>query len=62
MRNGMTEMKMMANLFGTNLEVLGYGCKLDFERYRTVYEYTYGKRVVKNVREVPYPEINTENN
>jgi len=62
LRNGMTEMKMMANLFGTNLEVLGYGCKLDFERYRTVYEYTYGKRVVKNVREVPYPEINTENN
>lgn len=61
LKNGMTEMKMMANLFGTNLEVLGHGCKLDFQTYRSVYEYTYGKRVAKNVREVPYPRLEAEN-
>jgi len=54
LKNGMTEMKMMVNLFGTNMEVLGHGCKLEFEPYRAVYEYTYGSRVAKNVREVPY--------
>lgn len=59
LRNGMTEMKMMANLFGTNMEVLGHGCKLDFATYSYIYEYTYGKRVVKNVREVPYPHTGT---
>lgn len=55
LRNGMTEMKMMVNLFGTNMEVLGHGCKLEFDAYCAVYEHTYGKRVMKNVREVPYP-------
>jgi len=56
LRNGMTEMKMMVNLFGTDMEVLGHGCKLDFDSYRAVYEHTYGERVMKNVREVPYPQ------
>jgi len=55
LRNGMSEMKMMVNLFGTNMEVLGHDCKLDFDTYRAVYEYTYGKRVLKNVRQVAYP-------
>lgn len=56
LRNGMTEMKMMVNLFGNDMEVLGHGCKLDFDTYRAVYEHTYGKRVVQNVKEVPYPQ------
>lgn len=55
LRNGMTEMKMMVNLFGTDMEVLGHGCKLDFDSYSAVYGYTYGNRVMKNVKEVPYP-------
>ena len=55
LRNGMTEMKMMVNLFGTNMEVLGHHCKLEFDRYKTVYEYTYGKRVMKNVKKAVYP-------
>lgn len=55
LRNGMTEMKMMVNLFGTDMEVLGYNCKLEFERYKTVYEYTYGKSVAKNVKKAVYP-------
>lgn len=55
LRNGMSEMKIMANLFGTNMEILGHECKLDFETYRSIYEYTYGKQKVKNVRQVTYP-------
>lgn len=61
LKNGMTEMKMMANLFGTNMEVLGHGCKLDFDTYRSIYEYAYGKKVVKNVTEVSYPQTDMKN-
>ena len=61
LRNGMTEMKMMVNLFGTDMEVLGHGCKLDFEAYSEVYESTYGARVRKNVKKVPYPQMQAEN-
>lgn len=56
LKNGMTEMEMIANVFGTNLEVLGYNCKLDFETYRSVYEYAYGKRAAEHVELVPYPK------
>ena len=56
LKNGMTEMEMIANVFGTDLEVLGYNCKLDFETYRSVYEYAYGKRAAAHVELVPYPK------
>ncbi len=55
LKNGMTEMKMMVNLFGTDMEVLGHECKLDFMTYASVYEYAYGKRVRKNVTSKEYP-------
>lgn len=55
LRNGMTEMKMMVNIFGTDMEVLGHGCKLNFEEYRDVYEYAYGKKTAGNVKERVYP-------
>lgn len=56
LKNGMTEMGMIANVFGTDLEVLGYNCKLDFETYRSVYAYAYGERAAKHVELVPYPK------
>lgn len=55
LRNGMNEMKLMVNLFGTNMEILGYGCKLDFETYLSIYKYAYGKKIIKNVRQASYP-------
>ena len=55
LRNGMTEMKLMVNLFGTNMEILGYNCKFDFETYCSIYEYAYGKKILKNVRQASYP-------
>ena len=57
LRNGMTEMKMMVHLFGTDMEVLGHGCQLDFESYAAVYESTYGARIRKNVKHVQYPQV-----
>ena len=56
LKNGMEEMKMIANVFGTDLEVLGYHCHLDFETYRSVYKNAYGNWAVKNVELVPYPK------
>ena len=55
LQNGMTELKIMVNLFGTNMEVLGYRCKLDFKTYHSVYEYSYGKCILKNIRKKAYP-------
>ena len=58
LKNGMTEMKLMVNIFGTNMEVLGYECKLDFKKYRSVYHYTYGKIVMQKIKYLPYPDTN----
>lgn len=56
MQNDMTEMKMMVHLFGTNMEVLGYGCKLDFDEYQGVYRYAYGKRFASKIKQLEYPQ------
>lgn len=56
LKNGMSEMKMIANVFGTDLEVLGHDCRLDFDTYRSVYQYAYGKWAAGNVELVPYPQ------
>lgn len=56
LKNGMTEMELTTNVFGTTFEVLGHNCRLDFECYRSVYDYVYGKRAFKNVHLVPYPK------
>lgn len=51
-KNGMTEMNLMVHLFGTNMEVLGYGCSLDFEEYRSVYRHAYGKKLANKIKRV----------
>lgn len=53
--NGMEEMKVMVNLFGTNMELLGYDCQVDFARYCSVYECAFGKRIARNVQKRRYP-------
>lgn len=50
--NGMTEMNVLVNLFGTNMELLGDGCKVDFKSYYSVYEKAFGKAIAQNVKEV----------
>lgn len=50
--NGMTEMKLMAKVFQTDMEVLGYNCTLNFKEYRSVYDQAYGKWAAKNITEI----------
>lgn len=41
--NGMQELGVFANVFGTKMELLGYHCKLTFEEYLEVYRDVFGK-------------------
>lgn len=56
LKNDLTEQRILAKVFGAELEVLGYRCSIDFETYRHVYEAVYGKRAAKGVALLPYPE------
>lgn len=52
LNNGMKEMHIMVDLFGTQMEVLGYKCGLDFTEYQSIYRLSYGKWAARNVREI----------
>ena len=41
--NGLTPMDTHVNLFGVNMELLGVGCHLSFDEYRSFYLENYGK-------------------
>lgn len=50
--NGLAEIGIMAKLFGVNMELLGFGCKVSFEEYRGLYRQIYGTWAEKNVIEL----------
>ncbi|MBQ8596993.1 MAG: hypothetical protein IJ409_04305 [Lachnospiraceae bacterium] len=52
LRNGLTEIGIMAKLFGVNMELLGFGCKVSFAEYRGLYRQIYGTWAEKNVVEL----------
>lgn len=56
LRNGMTEMKMMVNLFGTTMELLGYNSTVAFEEYRSIYHTHFGKKAAEKVIKLEYTE------
>lgn len=43
LRCGMTEMHTTAKLFGVNMELLGYDCYLDYDRYKAFYRDNYNQ-------------------
>lgn len=49
LRNGLSEIGIMAKLFGVNMELMGFGCKISFEEYRGLYRKIYGTWAEKNV-------------
>lgn len=55
--NSMTEMKIMADVFGTHMELLGYDCSVSFEDYQSVYTDNIGKWISGRLKEVPYPDL-----
>lgn len=53
--NGMSELKIMAKVFKTDMELLGYNCSLDFDEYRSIYLSSYGKWAAENITPLDYP-------
>lgn len=49
--NGMQELGVQVTLFGVDMELLGYNCKVNFDEYRGLYFVTYGSFAAKNVLE-----------
>ncbi len=49
--NGMTEMNVFVELFGVDMELLGYDCSLTFEEYREFYRDNYSEWVASHVKE-----------
>lgn len=47
--NGMQELGVDVTLFGVDMELLGYNCRVDFDEYRGLYFDTYGNWAAKNV-------------
>lgn len=54
--NKMTEMKVMVNLFGINMELLGYECEVDFDSYYSLYQKLFGKKAARLVKKAEYPK------
>lgn len=50
LRNGMTPLPFLVNLFGVDMEVLSSGCSVTFAEYRAVYEHVYGNLAGRNIR------------
>ena len=47
---GMEELGTEANVFGVEMELLGAGCRLDFEGYRAFYRDNYGVWAAEHIR------------
>lgn len=51
LQNRMTELGMLVDVFGTEMEVLGYRCDLNYAEYVSVYREVYGKRKADRLKE-----------
>lgn len=49
LRNGLTDMHVIAILFGVRMELLGRGCNLDFDGYREFYRTYYNAWAAEHV-------------
>lgn len=50
--NGMEAMNVYANVFGVEMELMGRGCRLDFNAYQSFYRDYYGEFAAKNLVEL----------
>ena len=48
--NGMTEMRVYVELFGVDMELLGYDCSLDFDEYREFYRTNYNEWAASHIK------------
>lgn len=56
LRNGMKEMRVMASVFGVEMELLGFDKLVSFEEYHSIYLSNLGKWAADNIKEKPYPQ------
>lgn len=49
--NGMTEMKVFVELFGVDMELLGFDCSLTFEEYQEFYRTNYNEWAATHIKE-----------
>ena len=50
LRNGLTELGVAAEVFGTNMELLGYQMETTFDEYQGVYRAVYGEEKACHIR------------
>jgi len=48
--NGMTEMNVYVELFGVDMELLGYGCSLSAEEYKNFYRENYNEWAASHIK------------
>lgn len=47
--NGMSELSVAAKVFGVDMELMGWGCQLDFQQYQAFYREHYNEFAAKNL-------------
>lgn len=57
LKNGMKELNTLANVFGTNMELLSYSTNITFEDYYSIYFNIYGKQSADHLIKLEYPEV-----
>ena len=53
--NGMEELHVLADVFETPMELLGWKCRLDFEGYYAFYRDNYSAWAAEHLKELPFP-------
>ena len=53
---GMEPMGVVAMVFGVEMELLGKGCKMDFQGYQRFYHDNYSPWAAEHLSPLPYPE------
>lgn len=56
LRSGMTPMKVMADVFGVKMELLGWNCCLDYAGYHRFYHDNLSPWAAEHVKQESYPE------
>lgn len=50
--NGMNELNVHAKVFGVDMELMGWNCRLDFNAYQSFYRDYYSELAAKNIAEI----------
>ena len=52
----MTPMNVFVELFGVDMELLGFDCKIDYDTYHSFYRDNLGDWVCKHIAPAEYPK------